>query len=325
VNPESNSSLGGRGDTQTVLVTGATGLIGRRLIPKLMKARCQIIVLSRRPEKAAQLGDGIRIVRSLDELPASLALDAIIHLAGEPVAAKLWSAARKTQLKASRTFLLEQIGNWLAAAQAPPPVLLSASAIGWYGTPEDPEQEFVETDPRGAGFAAELCADIEAAAEAAVANLAAEHRPRLVVLRIGLVLAPYAEGGFLAKLAGPVKMFVGATLGNGQQWQSWIHIDDTINAILLCLANNELAGPINLTAPNPVRASEFMRELGAALRRPILFGVPAGVLRLLAADMADDLLLVSQRVRPKILIDAGFEFTHPKLQGALRQLLSPNR
>lgn len=317
------NNVGGSGENAgVVLVTGATGLIGSRLVPKLMQAGYQIIVLSRRPEKAALLGDGIRIVRAMEELPESLALDAIVHLAGEPVASKLWSAARKKELKESRVLLPQQIGEWLSAADSPPPVWLSASAVGWYGTPQDPEQEFVESDPAGAGFAAELCGAIEAAAEQANESVPEGSRPRLVQLRIGLVLAPSAEGGFLAKLATPVKMLVGATLGDGKQWQSWIHIDDTVNAIVHCISSPTLSGPVNLTAPEPVRAEEFMRELGAVLRRPVLFRIPASLLRLVAGDMADDLLVVSQRVIPNALVGSGFEFCYPRLPGALTHLLS---
>jgi len=316
-----NSSLDADKNIQTVLVTGATGLIGRPLVRKLLQTGRQIVVLSRRPEIAAQLGDGIRVVRAMQELPASVSLDAIVHLAGEPVAAKLWSPARKNELRQSRTALPREIGEWLAAAHNPPAVWLSASAVGWYGTPEDPDQEFVETDPAGCGFAGELCEAMEQAAENAVATLATDQRPRLVQLRIGLVLAPYSEGGFLASLARPVKFFVGATLGDGKQWQSWIHIEDTVDAILHCMTNQSLAGPVNLTAPNSVRAEKFMAELGYALRRPVLLKVPVGLLRLVAKDMADDLLVVSQRVTPKVLIDSGFEFRYRQLRAALAQLL----
>ena len=309
------------GETQRLLITGATGLIGRRLVSELLSQGQQIVVVSRRPEVAAQLGDGIRVVRSMQELPPTLALNGIVHLAGEPVAAKLWSTARKKELTESRALLPQQIGEWLATAESPPAVFLSASAVGWYGTPENPDQEFAESDANGAGFAAELCSVMESASERALESVAEDSRPRLVHLRIGLVLAPYAEGGFLAKLAGPVKRMVGATLGDGTQWQSWIHIDDTVNAICYCLANPSLAGAVNLTAPHPVRANEFMQELGAALKRPVFFRVPAAVLRLIAGDMADDLLLVSQRVQPRALLDAGFEFGYPKLPAALSQLL----
>ena len=312
-------------NTGILLVTGATGLIGSRLVPKLMEAGYQIIVLSRRPEKAARLANGIRVVRAMAELPESVRLAAIVHLAGEPVASRLWSAARKRELKASRVLLPGQIGGWLAAAESPPSVWLSASAVGWYGTPLDPEREFVESDPTGAGFAAELCAAMEEAAEQANKSVATGSRPRLVQLRIGLVLAPSAEGGFLAKLATPVKMLLGATLGDGKQWQSWIHIDDTVNAILHCLSSTTVSGPVNLTAPEPVRADEFMRELGAVLRRPVLFRVPTSLLRLVAGDMADDLLVVSQRVAPKALLESGFEFSYPQLRAALTHLLSGRR
>ena len=309
-------------NTETILVTGATGLIGRRLIPVLLASGKSLVVLSRRPDKAAELGNGIRVVRALDELPSSTVLSGIVHLAGEPVAAKLWSAKRKQELTRSRAELPRQIGEWIAAAQQPPRVWLNASAIGWYGTPADPEQEFTEKDASGHGFAAELCAHIEASAEQALAAQSGSSLPRLVQLRIGLVLAPPIEGGYLASLAKPVKLFVGAVLGDGKQWQSWIHIDDAVRALVRCLDDATLQGPVNLTAPHPERASTLMKELGGALNRPVLFRVPKGLLRMTAGEMADDLLLTSQRVLPHRLLEHNFEFGYPRLKEALGNLLA---
>ena len=309
-------------NTETILVTGATGLIGRRLIPVLLASGKTLVVLSRRPDKAAELGDGIRVVRTLDELPSSTVLSGIVHLAGEPVAAKLWSSKRKQELIRSRAELPQQVGAWIAAAQQPPRVWLNASAIGWYGTPTDPEQEFTEQDASGHGFAAELCAHIEASAEQVMSEQSSGSPPRLVQLRIGLVLAPPVEGGYLASLAKPVKLFVGTVLGEGKQWQSWIHIDDVVRALVRCLDDANLQGPVNLTSPHPERASTLMHELGDALNRPVPFRIPKGLLRMAAGEMADDLLLTSQRVLPHRLLEQNFEFSYPRLKDALRDLLA---
>ena len=309
-------------NTEILLVTGATGLIGKRLIPVLLASGKTLVVLSRRPDKAAELGDGIRVIGNLDELPSSTALSGIVHLAGEPVAAKLWSSKRKQELIRSRAELPRQIGAWISRAQQPPRVWLNASAIGWYGTPSDPEQELTEKDASGHGFAAELCAHIEASAAQALSEQCNSSLPRLVQLRIGLVLAPPVEGGYLASLAKPIKLFVGTVLGDGQQWQSWVHIDDVVRALARCLDDASLQGPVNLTSPYPERASTLMKELGDALNRPVPFRIPKGLLRMVAGEMADDLLLTSQRVLPTRLLEQNFEFSYPRLKDALRDLLA---
>lgn len=305
------------------LITGATGLIGRRLVPFLTSSGHQIVVLSRRPSVAAQLGDGLRIVGSLDELPKDTPVDVVVHLAGEPVAGKLWTAKRKQYLRSSRAELPAQIGKWIAAANTKPAVWLNASAIGFYGTPQNPDRVFTETDATGEGFAAQLCSHIESSAEAACA--VADSQTRLVNLRIGLVLARVEEGGYLGKLAMPIKFWLGTILGNGQNWQSWIHITDVVQAIDHCARAPDLVGPVNLTAPNPERAETLMLKLGKVLNRPIFFRMPAFALRWIARDMADDLLLASQRVEPQRLLESGYEFSHPDLSDALLDLLVSGR
>jgi len=214
-------------------------------------------------------------------------------------------------------------------------VWLGASAIGWYGTPDNIDQEFTEQsfkeqeqeqeqqqNQRRRGFAAELCAHIEACADSACAALRDAPGFRCIHLRVGLVLATPAEGGYLAKLVTPVKWMVGTVLGDGRQWQSWIHIDDAVNSIVHCLEHSSLDGPVNLTAPNPTKAADLMRAIGNQVGRPVLLRMPAGLLRLVAGDMADDLLLASQRVLPSRLLDSGFKFTYPTLSEALKHLLS---
>jgi len=298
---------------RSILCTGATGLIGQRLIPAWLAAGHRLTVLSRRPDVARRLGSSIRIITSLDELTHADQIDAIVHLAGEPVAGKRWSSARKQYLVASREALPAAIGRWLARTNQQPEVWLNASAIGFYGVRDNPDEAFSEADPVGTGFAAELCQRIEQSARAQAEGI------RLVDLRIGLVLA--TQGGYLAALLPAVKMWCGVVLGSGQQWQSWIHRDDTVRAIDHCLVDTSLVGPVNLVAPEPVRAKPLLQALGRKLGRPVFLHMPAFALRLVFGEMADELLLGSQRVTPNALAESGFEFRYPTLDSALDALL----
>ena len=301
------------GRARTILVTGATGLIGSRLVPAWIAAGHSVTVLTRRPAVAAELGAPLTIITSLDQLGSATPINAVVHLAGEPVAGGLWSEARKKYLLESRVAMPQAIGAWLARTERQPEVWLSASAIGFYGISDTPDEAFVESAPAGAGFAAKLCERIE--------NASAENAgdTRLVTLRIGLVLA--TEGGYLAQLLPSVDLLAGVILGNGRQWQSWIHRDDAVRAIDSCLLEPSLRGPVNVVAPEPVRAEMLMKSLGRHLARPVFMHVPGFALRAVAGELADELLLGSQRVTPGALVQAGFEFRYPTLDRAFDGLL----
>lgn len=301
------------GRSLSILVTGATGLIGRRLVPAWVQAGHSVTVLTRRPAVAAELATPLKIITTLDQLTDRDLIDGVVHLAGEPIAGGLWSKARKDYLLESRTEFPRAIGAWLARTERKPALWLNASAIGFYGVSRSPDTAFDETAGTGVGFAAQLCRQIEAsAAEQATAC-------RLVNMRIGLVLA--TDGGYLGQLLPPVDLFAGVILGDGQQWQSWIHRDDAVRAIDHCLHHPTLSGPVNLVAPEPIRAKPLMRALGRKLARPVMLHVPAFLLRAIAGELADELLLASQKVLPERLLQAGFEFHYEQLDEALESLL----
>lgn len=295
-----------------ILLTGGTGLLGRALCAQLQAAGHSLHVLSRRPEDvAARCGADVRPLRKLDEWQESLHFDAIINLAGAPIVDLPWTSGRKRVLRDSRIGLTRALIERLNASERPPSVLLSASAIGIYG--ERGEQECNEESPLPAGegdFASALCRDWEAAALAATAS-----GLRVCLLRTGLVLAP--DGGLLARMKLPFRLGLGGRLGKGDQWMSWIHIDDWVAAVCQLLADNAASGAWNLCAPTPVRNDAFTRELAASLHRPACLHQPAFLLRAVLGQRAG-LVLGSQKVLPAKLLAAGFHFRHPVLSDALR-------
>jgi len=297
---------------QTVLVTGATGFIGRRLVEALAAAGHQPIVLVRDPHKAAQLTPPFRLVTCLDQVPAETRIDAIVNLAGEPIADRLWTAARRRRILASRLRMTRDVVRLIARLAQKPAVLVSASAVGWYGPWQD--EALTEFDGGKACFTHRVCEAWERAATAAE-----RLGVRVVRLRIGLVLG--AEGGLLARLLTPFEFGLGGPIGNGRQWMSWIARDDLVRLVAFCVATPSLTGPVNATAPEPVTNRIFARELARALRRPAFLRVPALPLRALAADLADELLLGGQRVLPDKAEASGFKFRHPTLRPALHAML----
>jgi uncharacterized protein (TIGR01777 family) len=238
-------------------------------------------------------------------------VDAVIHLAGETVNQR-WTPSAKRRIRDSRvigtTRLIEAIGS----LESKPSVLVCASATGIYG--DRGEETLTETSPPGGGFLAEVCVEWEAAAAAAAA-----FGIRVACLRFAMVLGK--EGGALAQMRLPFEWGLGARIATGSQWMSWIHADDAVSLILRALADDRVTGAINAAAPNPVTNTEFTAALAAVLRRPALFRVPEGVLRLIYGEMAE-IVLASQRVEPKAAREAGFEFRHPQLRGALQNLLA---
>ncbi|MCC7493051.1 MAG: TIGR01777 family oxidoreductase [Fimbriimonadaceae bacterium] len=291
-----------------VLVSGASGLVGRALLPLLLAAGHEVVTLSRHSGRGRVGWDPAH--GRLD--PAVVTgFDAVVHLAGEPLAAGRWSAARKERIRQSRSAGTRLLAAALAAADRPPAVLVAASAVGWYGDRGD--QELTEQSTPGSGFLAEVCRDWEAACDPA-----REAGLRVVNLRLGVVLSP--AGGALAKMLPAARLGLGGPLGNGRQVVSWIALDDVIGAIYHALADPTLSGPVNLTAPTPVTNREFALRLGQVLRRPAILPAPAAALRLALGEMAD-LLLGGQRVLPAALQAAGYQFRLPDLEGALRHVL----
>jgi uncharacterized protein (TIGR01777 family) len=269
--------------------------------------------LSRRPETVSiKCGAAVQAMSSLDEWQPGRAFDAVINLAGEPIVDAYWSEKRKQVLRDSRIALTEKLVHGISAAKLKPVVLLSGSAIGYYGNRGDIGLD--EGAEPGSDFSADLCRAWEAAAFAAE-----KHNVRVCFLRTGLVLS--RSGGLLGKMLLPFKLGLGARLGNGKQWMSWVHIDDYVDMLLRLLHDEQLRGPFNMTAPQPVTNAEFTRTLAGILRRPAFFIAPATLLRLAMGERAE-LMLEGQRVLPAKIVDAGYRFKFPTLSAALADLLS---
>ena len=294
-----------------VFVTGATGLIGRALCEALVRRGDEVTALSRRPGAARPAG--VRLVEGDPAvagrwIEALAGADAVVHLAGEPVAGGRGTAARKARIVASRLDSTRLVAGSVAAGG--PHVLVQGSATGFYGDRGD--EPLDEAAAPGRGFLADLSVRWEAAAAPAAA------RARVVFIRTGLVLA--RQGGALPALARPFRLLVGGPLGDGLGWQPWIHLADELGLLLLALDDARASGPLNAVAPAPVRQAELARTLARVLRRPNLFPVPALTLRVAVGEMAE-VLLASQRVVPGVAQTLGYRFRFPALEPALRDLL----
>lgn len=290
-----------------IALTGASGLIGRQLSAFLTTGGHEVLPLVRRPPGEHEIfWDPDRQEIELSRLEG---LDAVIHLAGENIGAGRWSPERKAAVLESRrrgTLLLSEA---LAKLQQPPRVLLSASAIGYYGSRGD--EALTEDSPAGEGFLTEVCEAWEAGtAPARAAGIRVAH------MRFGVVLT--SGGGALAQMLPPFKAGVGGIIGSGRQVMSWVALDDVIGALYHALFTESLEGPVNVTSPDPVTNAEFTRVLGKVLRRPTLFPLPAPAIRLLFGEMGQALLLEGARVLPTKLEASGFRFQHPRLEDALR-------
>ena len=290
-----------------IAITGASGLIGSALQPLLQGGGHQIAPLSRS-------GSGPSWNPSTGAVSAGAldGVDAVVHLAGENIAGGRWNEVRKQRIRDSRVEPTRRLSETLAALPNPPRVLVTASAIGYYGDRGDVVVD--ETTPAGTGFLPEVCQAWEAAT-----GPAREAGIRVVHLRTGIVLTP--AGGALGKMLLPFKMGVAGVLGSGAQYMSWVAIDDLLGAALFCLTNEGTSGPVNVVAPAPVTNREFTKTLGRVLSRPTIFPMPAFAARLAFGEMADALLLEGARVQPVALQDAGYQFGYPGLDGALRHVL----
>lgn len=297
--------------SRRVLVSGASGLIGKSLVSSLQAHGHGVWRLVRRPagscdEISWDPERGILPVRELE------GFDSVVHLAGENVASGRWTAARKTAIRDSRVEGTGLLARRLAELDRRPSVLVSASAIGFYGDRGD--EILDETSAAGDGFLARTCVEWEACADPARAA-----GIRVVHPRIGVVLA--GHGGALARMLMPFRLGLGGRLGSGRQWMSWIALDDVVSVLETAIADERLAGPVNAAAPEPVRNAEFTRVLACTLGRPALAPVPAFALRALAGGLADELLLASIRVAPRALERCGFRHARPTLEEALASLL----
>ncbi|MGD0793780.1 MAG: TIGR01777 family oxidoreductase [Terriglobales bacterium] len=295
---------------ERVLVTGVSGPIGTGLLASFEPQGTQIVRLVRgRAQSAAQV--------SWDPLaplaPATVSgFDAVIHLAGESVVGR-WTEDKKRAIRDSRVQGTGNLAAALAQSEVKPRVLVCASAVGFYGNRGD--ELLREESPAGQGFLPEVCREWEDAS-----RIAAEAGIRTVNLRIGLVLS--AKGGALANMLKPFELGLGGRIGSGQQWWSWIHVDDIVGGIHHAMHTESLSGPVNLVAPNPVRNAEFTKVLASVLGRPAFFPVPEFALRLAFGKMAaEELLLASQRVEPGKLGAGGYTFRFRELRAALEDLV----
>ncbi len=306
-----------------ILITGANGMIGHAL-----RARARVRGIDAVPvQRPARGKAGQQAPASPDTVlwePASSqpfadlgmleGLDAVVHLAGANISAHRWTPEYKKVILDSRTHPTEALALTLAKLRTPPKVLLTASATGFYGSRGD--EVLTEASGIGSGFLPQVCQAWEsAAAPASAAGIRVAH------LRFGVVLTPF--GGALKQMLPLFRAGVGGRLGNGRAWLSWITLDDLLAAVLHCAEQEELSGPVNVIAPNPVRNAEFTRALGAALKRPAILPAPAFALRMAFGQMADEALLASCRAVPEKLEKSGFQFRHPGIEEALTSLLRP--
>src|SRR5215211_2038269 len=293
-----------------VLISGATGLIGSALIPELEAGAHRVTRLTRSPGSDEDVGWN----PDTGEIDASQleGHDAVVHLAGESIAEGRWTPRKKARILDSRRRGTRLLAETLAELPTPPKVMVSASAVGYYG---DRGNELLREDSRpGSDFLAEVCQAWEAAADPA-----RQAGIRVVHPRFGIVLSP--KGGALGRTLPIFKLGGGGRIGSGRQWWSWVALDDVVGAILHALEGDSVEGPVNVGSSNPLTNSEYTRVLGKVLNRPTIFPLPAPAARLALGEVADALLLASQRMQPARLKETGYEFRYPQLEGALRHLL----
>ncbi len=303
-----------------VAITGATGFVGSRLVERLHAEGKRILVLTRNAASTEKIFPSAAFpnVEIVTYTPitsgswqnAIATCEGVVNLAGEPIAEERWTPERKQEILNSRKLSTQKIVEAIVNANPKPSVLVNASAIGYYGTSET--SSFDETSPPGKDFLAQVCQAWEAEAQKVT-----DAGVRLVILRFGIVLG---NGGALGKMITPFKLFAGGPIGKGQQWFSWVHLDDLVNLILQALSKPEMQGVYNATAPHPVRMAELSKTMGRVMNRPSWLPVPGFALEALLGDGAM-VVLEGQQVLPNRTLDSGFEYQYSNLQPALEQIL----
>jgi uncharacterized protein (TIGR01777 family) len=292
-----------------IVIAGGTGLLGTALAEALRRDGHSVVVLTRQPKRDQEVrwSPGSR-----DEAWTSVVdgAEAVINLAGVSIGGRRWTPARKAAILDSRTAATGALARAITAAQQPPRVFISSSAVGFYGARGD--EPVTESSTAGSDYLGQVGQLWEAAASGA------SRHSRLVLVRSGVVLT--REGGALPQLALPFKLFAGGPAGSGRQFLSWIHLHDWVEMVKWTLSQQMVAGPLNATAPNPVTNEEFARTLGRVLHRPSWLRAPAFALRIAVGEMADALVLGGQRVLPQVALERGFVFRYPTLESALREI-----
>ena len=293
-----------------VAISGQKGLIGQALANSLGRQKNEVLCLTRNPASANEVcWEPNRGILQLEQIEQCAA---VVHLAGENIADGRWTEAKKQRIRDSRVAGTKNLCLSLAQLKQPPQVLVSASAVGYYGNRG--EEVLTEESEPGTGFFPEVCQAWESATQPAV-----ECGIRVVQLRIGVVLS--ANGGALGKMLLPFRLGLGGRLGSGEQYMSWIALDDLISAIEFVLAESAIVGPVNATSPNPVKNMEFTNKLGSVLHRPTILPIPAFAMRLALGEMADEALLSGARVMPSRLLANGFRFSYPEIEPALNHYI----
>ena len=295
-----------------VAVTGSTGLIGSALVQDIAQRGHEVLRLVRKEGALAQGEVAWNPDAGKINVQGLQGVDMVVHLAGEDVANGKWNDAKKLRIRNSRVNGTALLCKALASMRPRPKVLVSASAVGYYGNRGS--DWLTETSPPGEGFLANVCRDWEAAT-----GVAAQARIRVVNLRFGVVLS--TQGGALGRMLPYFKAGLGGVMGSGRQYVSWVTLEDTVAAILHVMSYRMLNGPVNVTSPEPLTNYRFTKTLGAVLALPVILPLPGPLLRLLVGEMAQEVLLASARVRPAKLMEAGFNFRYPLLENALKNLL----
>ncbi len=306
------------GKPKRVIITGATGFIGKALCPRLLEEGYDVVVLSRNLEKGRRtFGERVAVVQ-WDGKSSSGWLEyvdgayAIVNLAGENIASARWTEEKKKAIIQSRLDAGRAVVDAVNSVRKKPNLVIQASAIGYYGSRQD--EIIDETSSHGDGFPSQVAQDWERSTQEVESR-----NVRQIIIRTAVVLGK--EGGALPRLMKPFRFFVGGPLGSGRQWLSWIHLEDEVRAVLFLLKSEDSRGIFNLATPFPLRQRDFARILGKSMKRPSWFSIPAFVLNLFMGEMAKDTLLPSQRIQPKRLLEAGFQFKFPDLESALKQVL----